>query len=457
MNSDPRETISQSSMGILQMLIIAVMVGLNGLDGFDILSISFAAPEIAKEWGISQTALGIVLSMELIGMGLGSFFLGTMADKVGRRPTAMFCLLAMALGMFMVTATSSIIALSVWRIVTGVGIGGLLTAITSLTAEYSNSRRQHLCISIMAIGYPIGGVIGSAVSSMLLASYDWRSIFYLGTTVTLLFIPVFYFIVPESVHWLIRKQPSGALKRINRTLKKLKHKAIDALPEISPDTRKKSVSDIFSPALLPATLIISITYFLHITSYYFILKWVPKIVADMDFASSSAAGVLGWGNVGGALGGITFGFLTLKINLKRLTVATLFFAAVFIALFGRSPEDLNMLSLFCAMAGFFGNAGIIGLYAIFAYVFPTHARAFGAGFVIGVGRGGSILSPFLAGILLDTGMKLQNITAVMCLGALIGGIVLAFLKLRPEEPSEGSKSKSDEKNIAVEPSLAEEV
>ena len=64
--------------------------------------------------------------MELIGMGLGSFFLGGMADKMGRRPTTLCCLLVMASGMFMVTTTGSIVTLSFWRIITGVGIGGLL-------------------------------------------------------------------------------------------------------------------------------------------------------------------------------------------------------------------------------------------------------------------------------------------------------------------------------------------
>jgi MFS family permease len=62
-----------------------ITIALNALDGFDVLSISFASPGIAQEWGINRAALGIVLSMELIGMALGSVFLGGVADKIGRR------------------------------------------------------------------------------------------------------------------------------------------------------------------------------------------------------------------------------------------------------------------------------------------------------------------------------------------------------------------------------------
>jgi benzoate transport len=454
MNRDPRDVIDQSAMTALQMLIVAIMIGLNALDGFDILSISFASPGIANEWGVDLAALGIVLSMELIGMGLGSLFLGSMADKLGRRPTTLVCLAVMAIGMFMVTTTSSIFALSFWRVVTGIGIGGLLSAINAVTAEFSNSARRHLCISIMAIGYPLGGVVGGSFASMLLAKFDWRSVFYLGASVTTFLIPVFYFFVPESVHWLTRKQPEGALDRINKTLKKLGHAAIAELPLVAPEVRQKSVGDIFSARLLPTTMIVSCAYFLHITTFYFILKWVPKIVADMGFAASSAGSVLVWANVGGALGGATFGILTLKFDLKKLTVGTIFLAAIFVAIFGQTPADLSWMSLLSAAAGFFGNAGIVGLYAIVAHAFPTHARAFGTGFVIGFGRGGSVLSPILAGFLLQLGMMLPWVALVMGTASLISAVVLSFLKLSSDSGSEALPNEEDEENSSLEPSCS---
>jgi len=64
---------------------------------------------IAAEWKIDRAALGFVLSMELIGMALGSIFLGGVADKIGRRPTVLGCLVVMATGMFMVTTSSGVL------------------------------------------------------------------------------------------------------------------------------------------------------------------------------------------------------------------------------------------------------------------------------------------------------------------------------------------------------------
>ena len=97
MHADPRDArsvIEQDAMTWRQMLIVLLCVLLNGLDGFDVLSISFASPGIAAEWGVDRAALGIILSIELVGMALGSIALGWAADRVGRVPIMIGSLLA---------------------------------------------------------------------------------------------------------------------------------------------------------------------------------------------------------------------------------------------------------------------------------------------------------------------------------------------------------------------------
>ena len=96
---DPRAIIAREPMHYRQVLTVATATALNALDGFDVLSISFASPGIAHDWGITRAALGVVLSMELIGMGIGAFLLGNLADRIGRRPTILTCLVIMGIGM----------------------------------------------------------------------------------------------------------------------------------------------------------------------------------------------------------------------------------------------------------------------------------------------------------------------------------------------------------------------
>src|SRR5688572_17339322 len=388
MNSDPRDVIGQSSMSRLQIIVVGLTIVLNALDGFDVLSISFASPGIAAEWGIDRAALGIVLSMELIGMAIGSMVLGGVADKIGRRPTILGCLVVMAGGMLMATTVTGLVDLSIWRVITGLGIGGMLAAINAVSAEFASTKRRHLSVSLMSIGYPVGAVIGGIVAAQLLQGNDWRSVFYFGAIVTALLIPVVFFVMPESVHWLTRKQPAGALDRVNRAMIRMGHPATSSLPVIAADVRQRSVSDIFGPGLVAITTLVALAYFFHITTFYFILKWVPKIVADFGFPASSAAGVLVWTNVGGATGGAVLGLLTLRFGVKGLTIVVMVLSTVMVALFGRTPPDLQQLSMICAAAGFCTNAAIVGMYAIFAQAYPTHVRASGTGFAIGVGRGG---------------------------------------------------------------------
>jgi len=97
-----------------------------------------------------------------------------------------------------------------------------------------------------------------------------------------------------------------------------------------------------------------------------------------------------------------------------------------------------------ARSGFFTNAGIVGMYAILAQVFPTHARASGTGFAVGIGRGGSVLSPIMAGYLLDGGLNLFMVSMVMGSGSVIAAVLLLWLKLGSPDSTEGSKTADDE-------------
>ena len=423
-------------MSTLQIAAVAIAVGLNALDGFDVLSISFASPGIAAEWGIDRAALGVVLSMELIGMAVGSLLLGGVADRIGRRRTILGCLVVMVFGMTMATQAHGIVDLSVWRVTTGLGIGGMLAATNAITAEFSNLRRRNLALAIMVIGYPIGAVIGGSIAAQLLKGGDWRTVFEFGALATAAFIPLVWFFVPEPVQFLVARRPEGALEAINHTLVRMGHEIIDALPEVTAAERRQSIADIFSPALLATTILVTLAYFAHIVSFYFILKWSPKIVADMGFAPSAAAGVLIWANVGGAVGGAIFGLLAHRFGLKPLTIAVLLASTVMVSVFGSGGHStLAHLSVLACAAGLFTNGAVVGLYTIMARAFPTHVRATGTGFAIGIGRGGSALSPMLAGVLFQSGFGLQAVAIVMAMGSLLAAGALLMLRLRVDAPA----------------------
>jgi benzoate transport len=418
-NDDPRALLAASPMTRRQIVVVAITVGLTALDGFDVLASSFASPGIAREWGVARKALGIVLSMDLLGMGLGSVFLGRMADLIGRRTTLLGCLVLMALGMAMVVGVHGIAALCVWRIVTGIGIGGMLASNNAVAAEFSSARRRDLAVAIMAIGYPLGAIVGGRIAAELLKSGNWRVVFEFGAICTAAFLPLVFWCVPESIAWLCQRQPSGALDRVNRSLLKLGRARVTDLPAREVAPVHTPLFEIFERGRTLTTLLLTTGYFFHVMTFYFMAKWVPKIVVDMGFADSSAAGVLVWANVGGAAGGTVIGFLTQRLSLRALTVVMLFGSTAAVTAFGHGQADLAQLSLICAGVGFCTNAGIVGFYAILARAYPARQRATGTGFAVGAGRGGAMLAPIIAGLLFQAGFGLQTVALCMSAGSLI--------------------------------------
>lgn len=432
MNSDPRDLLANSPMKPLQVMAIVICILLTALDGFDVLAISFASPGIADEWGINRAALGIVLSMELIGMAFGSVIFGSAADSFGRRPTVFVCLFLMTVGMYLASTADSVQILSAYRLATGLGIGGMLATGNALTAEFSNVRRRNLAVILMAAGYPVGAIVGGSIASVLLVEHDWRAVFLLGAVATGAFFPLVWWFLPESVAYLADRQPKGALERINATLCRFGHAAIEKLPP--PRVRAAGIStrELFTPRLRRTTILLTGAYFLHIMTFYFILKWIPKIVADMGFSPSTAGSVLVWANVGGLAGALLLGFLSLKFRIRGLVIAALLGGAVGVVLFGFGQTDISRLSLAAAGAGFFTNAAVVGMYALFARMFPTDVRAGGTGFAIGVGRGGSAMGPMVAGFLFAAGAALSQVAMLMAAGSLIAAILIAMAASEPE-------------------------
>lgn len=431
MTHDPRAAIAAEPMRAAQVAVVAICVALNALDGFDVLAISFAAPGIAAQWGVDKATLGIVLSMELVGMAAGSVLLGNVADRVGRRPTILACLCVMAIGMFGAAYATSVVTLSAIRLFTGLGIGGMLSTTSAMVAEFSNDRRRGLATVLNIAGYSTGAILGGLVAAALLAnSGDWRSVFLFGGALTLVALPLAWLLLPESIGSLLARRPADALAQVNRTLARLRHPPLARLPPPDPQRVRPSILSLFTHRYRTTTALLTLAYFAQITFFYYIQKWVPKIVVDMGFDAAQAARVLVAANVGNLLGALVIGLATQRLPLRPLVVGAMLVGVAAIGVFGLGFRDLTPLSLSVAIAAFFVNAGVVGMYPLLAAAYPAELRASGTGFVIGVGRGGSAAGPLLAGALFAGGSGLFTVSLVMGLGGLIAAAAIGLLRPR---------------------------
>ena len=145
-------------------MIVALCVLLNGLDGYDVAAMSFTAKRVQDEFGLSGSELGVVISATLIGMAVGSLLMGYLADRIGRRPTMLLSVALSTVGMYLAAVAPSSLMLAACRVITGLGVGGILACVTVITSEYSNRRWRGLAIGIYTAGYGIGATVGGLVA-----------------------------------------------------------------------------------------------------------------------------------------------------------------------------------------------------------------------------------------------------------------------------------------------------
>ena len=432
---DPVEILKRSPMSRMQWTVVAVMFGLNALDGFDALAISFTAPGILAQWGLTRAALGIVMSLELVGMTLGSLLLGRLADARGRRWTILLCLGCMSTGMFGSAFAPDVAILSIGRLLTGFGIGGMLAATNAGVAETANERRRPLVVVLMAVGFPIGSVVGGMVAVQLLRFYGWHEVFLFGAVCTTVMAPLVLWLAPDSIEFEVHRRGHAAMPQVNRLLARMGHAPIAALhiPERSAGAHGAGFAELFAPAFRWTTVLLTIAYLTNITTFIFLFKWTAPAIVDMGFSAPQAASVLVWASSGGIVGCLLFGLLTERISVLGLTIAIAALASMAMASFGSLPADLRILSAGAFVAGLCANAAVVGHYSLVAMLFPTHLRAGATGAVIGVGRGISAAAPALAGLLFTAGYGFPIVAIAMSSGSAVCAVTLTLLRVRLKE------------------------
>jgi len=431
---DLRQVIDHGPLSSLQIRVIALCCLINMLDGLDVLAISFAAPPIATEWQLAPTALGIVFSAGLIGMALGAMFIAPLTDRIGRRAMILLCLLVIGLAMIATGLVRTVNELLLARAVTGLAIGAILASLTSMVAEYTPDRHRNLTVSILQAGYPVGGTIGGFVAAWLIPEYGWRAIFFVGAGLGLTMVPLVYLALPESLQFLDQKRPMEALTRINRILVRMGRAPLASLGPPTTGAEPSRVSTLLTRARRSNTLKLWLAFMLNSLAVYFILSWVPKIVVDagLPLEQGIYAGIMV--NAGAVLGMIVLGYLSGTRGLRPLIFGFLLTGAVALVVFGFLPAKLPGLLAVGFLIGFFVIGGYIGLYSVAARIYPTEVRTTGIGWTIGVGRLGSIVGPYLGGILiaLDWSTGPRFITfAVPLVVAAVAAVSISAKELAP--------------------------
>jgi MFS transporter, AAHS family, 4-hydroxybenzoate transporter len=355
------------------------------VDGFDAQVMGFVAPAISASLHIPRVALGTIISAGIFGMMIGALVFGPLADRVGRRPVLVICVLTFGAGSLLAAAATSAAQFTLFRVFTGFGMGGAMPNAIALTAEFMPKRSRNAAVTTMFCGFSLGSASAGWVAAAVIRQFGWQSVFLVGGSIPILLGVVLLAILPESIRFLALKSGQAI--------------AGEAETPAAPS----SVRELFAGGRAGVTLLLWIMFFMNLLDLWFLNNWLPVIMNDAGITIERASLITSLFQLGGVAGALVLAGLFGRRLSFGLLGAMYLTASAFIWLIGEAGASMAML----AVAVFWSGTGVIGgqivSNALTADYYPTAIRSTGVGWALGVGRVGSILGPILGGVLLSYG------------------------------------------------------
>jgi AAHS family 4-hydroxybenzoate transporter-like MFS transporter len=420
----------------LRLLLLTSLLTL--LDGYDITAISFAAPELAKAWGIAdRSAFAPVFAASLVGMLIGAPALGWIGDRYGRKPAIIFSCIVFGTFTLAMMWASSLEQMMTLRFITGIGLGGLLPNASALNVEYAPDRHRATMIIVMYVGTALGGAIPGPIAAALVPAYGWQLLFLIGGALPLAGAIAAWIWLPESVKYLILKgsRNEEVARLVNMLSSHVRVLATDTfLVGSSGRASSASIGMLFRGGLKVATPLLWLLFVANLMGYFFLLSWTPLLLVDSNIPVAKAAIALSVFQIGGIAGGLS---IARPMDWWGLAPVIGFFVLAVpvigsIGVVGSSGSELLLL-IIVFLGGFFTLGIQLGLNAISAMIYPTNVRSIGIGWALGIGRLGSILGPLIGGILVSANLPIQTLylygAIPFAVGA-VGAIGLGFVSRR---------------------------
>jgi AAHS family benzoate transporter-like MFS transporter len=397
-------------------------------DGYDLAVAGIALPSIMKEMGVDPTKAGLMVSSALFGMMFGAIFLGTIADKIGRRWAIAICIGLFSLFTAAAGLTKDPLTFAIVRFLAGVGIGGVMPNVVAQMTEYAPKRMRATLVTLMFSGYAVGGIVAALLGKGLIETYGWQSVF-LAAAAPIILIPIILKSLPESMPFLLAKGRNEQLRQIASRLEPTyKPLATDRFAVPSEDKADSApIKHLFHEGRGFSTVMFWIAFFMCLFMVYALSSWLTKLMAGAGYSLGSVLTFVLVLNVGAMIGAVGGGWLADRFHIKYVLASMYALAAISITLLGyKMPTELLFVVVGLAGASTIGTQIVANAYT--GQFYPMAIRATGLGWALGIGRGGAILAPILIGILVGMNLPLQQNFMAIAIPALIGMVAVLMIQ-----------------------------
>jgi MFS transporter, putative metabolite:H+ symporter len=425
---------------------ILILIGIGMFfDGFDIY-VAGTVLGVTLKTGFStfqQNALFI--SMTFVGMMLGSFGTGFLGDRYGRRFTYQFNLLMFGLASLAAAFAPNMMFLIACRFVMGVGLGAENVVGYSTMTEFAPARVRGKYLGLMAVCVVTGLPIALLLASLVVPAFGWRAMFVIGGVGAMI---VWYLrkSLPESPRWL---EAVGRTQEAEILMRSIEIEASQGRPLPAPAAAStvqvsSDIATLFTAPLLSRMIVGSICLITINTLLYGFVTWLPVffIKQGLSVANSflySMVMALG-APVGSAIGAATADHWGRKPTIIGASLISVALGILYPMI--SDPMLLVVVGFLLTVPIYVLVALLFGVYI--PELFPTEVRLRASGIVNTLGRGATIVTPFIvvalfeangiAGVMaLMVGLLLVQIVAVWAFG--IEPKNRSLEELKGEEPT----------------------
>ncbi|WP_095192495.1 MFS transporter [Pseudomonas sp. Irchel 3A7] len=421
-------------LGAYRLRIFAVCFLIVLMDGFDTQAIGFAAKAMSSSLDIPIALFGQVFSAGLLGAMIGAFLFGPLADRFGRRRLLASAILIFSVFSLLTPHAHTLPDLLLVRFLAGLGLGGAIPNLLSLSAEYTPRPMRGMMTGILYAGFPLGGAVGALASSYIMPHYGWPALFYLGGLLPMCLALLVIASLPESLPFLLRrKDGQDAVHAIVARIAGRQSALVRHVTYVDAEENVRGLPfrQLLSRGRLVPTLLLWAGFFMCFVLLIVLVLWTPALLRGEGVGEQDAAIVVALINLGSVAGTAAGGRLVDRFG-PYLTLPLLFMlGALSVSPLGYFTQSLTSLAIAATLSGFFMGAGSSGLLSVAVMSYPSGMRATGVGWAMALGRMGQVAGPLLVGALLASGFSIKTIFLFSAVPAAIAAVAILVLRTVP--------------------------
>jgi len=368
-------------------------------DAMDVGMISFIVAALAKDWKLGPEQIGLLTSINSVGMAVGAAAAGIMADRFGRKSVLLWTLVIFSAASGLSAFATGFAVLCVLRFVTGFGLGGELPVASTLVSESMPAQERGRAVVLLESFWALGWIASALIAYFVIPDYGWRVAFIIGA------LPIFYALYLRRA---IEDSP-----RFNEI-------------RMAPVSLRRRIAAVWSAEHRRSTIMLWILWFTVVFSYYGMFLWLPTVMVMKGFSLVRSFQYVLIMTLAQLPGYFTAAYFIEKFGRKFVLVVYLVFTAVSAAWFGNSTTE-GMLMAAGICLSFFNLGAWGGMYAYTPELYPTSIRSTGSGLATSFGRIGGIIAPLLVGVLVERAVGIGSIFMIFFVTILVGAVAVMFL------------------------------